>query len=229
MTSTDASTEDTLDLQLPEEFVALLGQERRDRAEADAPTREDLLDRVADWGPALTPEGEFQLVPVHVEQDVPLIARWMNDPAVAAFWELTGPPGVTEAHVRAQLAGDGRSVPCVGVLEGVPMSYWEVYRADLDPLARYCPVRPHDTGLHLLIGDSADRGQGLGTTLLRAVTDLVLARRPACTRVLAEPDVRNTPSVAAFLGAGYRFSSEVDLPAKRAALMIRERSSGARP
>ncbi|AKZ58549.1 hypothetical protein SAM23877_5504 [Streptomyces ambofaciens ATCC 23877] len=230
MTSTDASTDDTLDLHLPEDFVALFGRERRDQAGTEAPPpRGDLLDRVADWGPAVTPEGRFQLVPVHVERDVPLIARWMNDPAVAAFWELTGPRSVTEDHVRAQLAGDGRSVPCVGVLEGVPMSYWEIYRADLDPLARYCPVRPHDTGLHLLIGDSADRGQGLGTTLLRSVTDLVLARRPACTRVLAEPDVRNTPSVAAFLGAGYRFSAEVDLPAKRAALMIRERPSGELP
>lgn len=111
---------------------------------------------------------------------------------------------MTADHLRAQLAGDGRSVPCVGTLDGVPMSYWEIYRADLDPLARYCPVRPHDTGVHLLIGDGAHRGRGLGTELIRAVVDLVLAGRPACTRVLAEPDVRNRQSVAAFLGAGFR-------------------------
>ncbi|MER7780272.1 GNAT family N-acetyltransferase [Streptomyces sp. NPDC096191] len=218
MVSTDASADDTLDLHLPAEFVALYGR-----------TGDDLLGRVADWGPADTPAGVFHLVPVHAERDVPLVARWMNDPAVAAYWELTGPPSVTADHVRAQLTGDGRSVPCVGVLDGVPMSYWEIYRADLDPLARYCPVRPQDTGLHLLIGDDADRGQGLGTTLIRAVTDLVLAARPACTRVLAEPAVRNAPSVAAFLGAGYRYSAEVDLPAKRAALMIRERAPRVSP
>ncbi|MFD4263817.1 GNAT family N-acetyltransferase [Streptomyces sp. NPDC058534] len=213
MVSTDASADDTLDLHLPAEFVALYGK-----------AGDDLLGRVADWGPADTPAGAFHLVPVHAERDVPLIARWMNDPAVAAYWELTGPPSVTEDHVRAQLTGDGRSVPCVGVLDGVPMSYWEIYRADLDPLARYCPVRPQDTGIHLLIGDDSDRGQGIGTTQIRAVTDLVLAARPACTRVLAEPDVRNAPSVAAFLGAGYRYSVEVDLPGKRAALMVRERA-----
>ncbi|MGC9437510.1 GNAT family N-acetyltransferase [Streptomyces sp. WG5] len=225
MASTDAGPDDTLDLHLPEEFVALFGREGNDRAETEtARAGDDLLDRVADWGPALTPVGVFHLAPVRVGQHVPLISRWMNDPAVAAFWELTGPESVTEEHVRAQLAGDGRSVPCVGVLDGVPMSYWEIYRADLDPLARYCPVRPHDTGLHLLIGDVADRGQGVGTTLIGAVADLVLARRPGCTRVLAEPDVRNTASVAAFLGAGFRFSAEVDLPAKRAALMIRDRT-----
>ncbi|MEU3839782.1 GNAT family N-acetyltransferase [Streptomyces sp. NPDC028635] len=184
----------------------------------------DLLDQVAEWGATTTAAGEFQLVPVRPDRDVPLICRWMNDPAVAAFWELAGPADVTEAHLAAQLTGDGRSVPCLGVLDGTPMSYWELYRADLDPLARHYPARPHDTGIHLLLGGVADRGRGVGSALLRAVADLVLDRRPACTRVVAEPDVRNVPSLAAFLNAGFRFSAEVDLPGKRAALMIRDRS-----
>ncbi|MFI6207578.1 GNAT family N-acetyltransferase [Streptomyces sp. NPDC051041] len=188
------------------------------------PAGGDLLDHVADWGPVGTAAGLFHLVPVRVERDLPLIGRWMHDPAVAAFWELAAPRSVIEQHVRAQLDGDGRSVPCVGVLDGRPMSYWEIYRADLDPLARHYPARPHDTGIHLLIGQAADRARGLGSTLLRAVADLVLDRRRTCARVVAEPDLRNVPSVAAFLNAGFRFSAEVDLPAKRAALMVRERS-----
>ncbi|MEU9216282.1 GNAT family N-acetyltransferase [Streptomyces sp. NPDC048376] len=230
MNPTDASADDTLDLHLPEEFLALFraegdGPAAGDPAEAaTARAREDLLDGLADWGPSDTPAGVFHLVPVDVERDAALVARWMNDPAVAAYWELTGPQNVTADHLRAQLTGDGRSVPCLGTLDGVPMSYWEIYRADLDPLARYCPLRPHDTGVHVLIGEDADRGRGLGTELIRTVADLVLAGRPACTRVLAEPDVRNRSSVAAFLGAGFRLAAEVDLPAKRAALMIRERA-----
>ncbi|MFG3549574.1 GNAT family N-acetyltransferase [Streptomyces sp. NPDC047725] len=229
-TDKDASAdgEDTLDLHLPEEFAALFRPERPGPAPA-GPAGADLLDRVADWGPAATPEGPFELAPVQDAGDIALVGRWMNDPAVAAFWELNGPQEVTDAHVRAQLTGDGRSVPCLGLLDGVPMSYWEIYRADLDPLARYCPVRPHDTGVHLLIGDAADRGRGLGTTLIRAVTDLVLARRPRCTRVLAEPDLRNTPSVAAFLGAGFRLAAEVELPGKRAALLVRDRGTPGPP
>ena len=147
----------------------------------------------------------------------------MNDPGVAPFWELSGPHHETESHLRAQLDGDGRSTPCLGVLDGTPMSYWEIYRADLDPLARHYPARPHDTGIHLLIGGAADRGRGLGSALLRAVADLILDRRPACARVVAEPDLRNTPSVSAFLSAGFRFAAEVDLPGKRAALVIRDR------
>jgi acetyl CoA:N6-hydroxylysine acetyl transferase len=177
-----------------------------------------------DWEAARTPVGAFRLVPVRLERDLPLVGRWMNDPAVAAFWELDGPDRVTARHLREQLTGDGRSVPCLGVLEGRPMSYWEIYRADLDPLAAHYPARPYDTGIHLLIGAPADRGRGLGSLLLRAVADLVLAGLPACARVVAEPDLRNVPSVAAFLSAGFRFCAELDLPVKRAALMVRDRN-----
>ncbi|GGR41720.1 GNAT family N-acetyltransferase [Streptomyces netropsis] len=212
---------DTLDLRLSDELVELIAY---DRPEAPASRDPDLLDGLAGWGPVDTTAGAFQLVPVRIERDLRLVARWMNDPAVAAFWGLAGPDSASADHLRTQLDGDGRSVPCLGVLDGVPMSYWEVYRADLDPIARYYPARPHDTGLHLLIGKVSDRGRGLGTALLRTVADLVLDHRPSCGRVVAEPDLRNTPCVAAFLGAGFRLTGEVDLPDKRVALMIRDRS-----
>ncbi|RNL73045.1 GNAT family N-acetyltransferase [Streptomyces sp. I6] len=238
--------EDTLELRLPGELLALFGQDRHSRTQAPAgrepqgttprgasggekpPGRpfpgEDLLDALAEWGVVATAVGSFQLVPVRIDRDLQLISSWMNDPAVAAFWELAGPESVTEHHLGGQLAGDGRSIPCLGVLDGVPRGYFEIYRADLDPLARHYPARPHDTGIHLLIGGVADRGRGLGTTLLRATADHVLDHRPHCARVVAEPDLRNTPSVAAFLSAGFRFSAEVDLPDKRAALMVRDRA-----
>ncbi|MDL5204203.1 GNAT family N-acetyltransferase [Streptomyces sp. ALI-76-A] len=188
------------------------------------PRTDDLLDHIVDWGPVATPAGEFRLVPVRLERDLALVSRWMNDPAVAEFWEMAGPRTVTEEHLRAQSDGDGRSVPCLGVLDGRPMSYWEIYRADLDALARHYPARPHDIGIHLLVGGVTDRGRGIGSTLLKSVADLVLDKRSSCARLVAEPDLRNTPSLAAFLHAGFRFSAEVDLPAKRAALMLRDRS-----
>ena len=210
---------DTLDLRL-DELVALLEGGHADAELLDG----DLLDSVGTWAPADTPVGVFRLVPVRLERDLALLTRWMNDPAVAAFWELSGPETVTAEHLRAQIEGDGRSVPCLGVLDATPMSYFEIYRADLDPLARHYPARPHDTGIHLLIGGVTDRGRGVGATLLRAVADLVLDHRPRCTRVVAEPDIRNTPSVSAFLSGGFRYAAEVDLPDKQAALMMRDRA-----
>ncbi|MFF0161019.1 GNAT family N-acetyltransferase [Streptomyces sp. NPDC005263] len=227
--------EDTLDLRLPYELLAGV----REGVPGPGPARpgtggtaplpytlpkaDDLLDGIGAWGPIATPVGVFQLVPVQIARDLALIGRWMNDPAVAEFWALAGPHAAVEEHLRRQLLGDGRSIPCLGVLAGTPMSYWEIYRADLDPLARHYAARPHDTGIHLLVGDVSARGRGLGSVLLHAIADLVLDRRPTCARVVAEPALRNIPSVAAFLSAGFRFSAEVDLPAKRAALMVRDR------
>jgi RimJ/RimL family protein N-acetyltransferase len=193
--------------------------------EARNDTRAGLLDDVGAWGPVDTRAGRFRLRPVEDGREhLELITRWMNDPVVAAFWELAGPPHRTEAHLRAQTEGDGRSVPCLGLLDGRPTSYWEIYRADLDPLAAHYPARPHDTGVHLLIGEAADRGRGLGGLLLDAVARLVLDRRPACPRVVAEPDVRNHASLGAFRKAGFRRTATLELPGKRAALLIRRRS-----
>ncbi|MEU2392544.1 GNAT family N-acetyltransferase [Streptomyces sp. NPDC007369] len=184
----------------------------------------ELLDSPTGWGSVATAAGAFRLEPVRLGRDLELLTRWMNDPEVAVYWELAGPASVTAARLRAQLDGDGTSTPCIGYLDGIPMSYWELYRADLDPLARHYRARPHDTGIHLLIGDGTNRGRGLGTALLRTVANLVLDNRPRCTRVIAEPDIRNTPSVSVFLASGFRCSTEIDLPGKRAALMIRERA-----
>ncbi|WP_338895733.1 GNAT family N-acetyltransferase [Streptomyces sp. TG1A-60] len=239
MPPTDASTdtgtasapgnEDTLELRLPDDFLALLAEDgdpcsdRTETGQEAPPVRGELLDHLAGWGPVVTPAGTLHLVPVLLDRQLRLISRWMNDAAVASYWKLAGPEDVTADHLRTQLDGDGRSVPCLGLLDGTPMSYWEIYRADLDPLARHYPARPHDTGIHILIGPVAERGRGLGSTLLRAAADLILDRRPSCARVVAEPDLRNFSSVSAFLSAGFRFSAEVDLPDKRAALMVRDR------
>ncbi len=213
--------EDTADLELPPDLTgAPAGYGDGERPAADRP---DLLDNVGDWGPIATAVGVFQLIPVHLARDLSLIATWMNDPEVHAFWRLAGPDEDTAAHIARQLDGDGRSRPCLGVLDGLPMSYWEIYRADLDPLARYYPSRLHDTGVHVLIGSAEDRGRGLGTALLRGVVDLVLRNRPRCARVVAEPDVRNAASLAAFRAAGFRRVTDAELPGKCAALMIRDR------
>ncbi|MEZ0089658.1 GNAT family N-acetyltransferase [Streptacidiphilus sp. EB129] len=183
----------------------------------------DLLDGVGRWGEMETAAGLFRLQPVRLPRDLHLVALWMNDPVVAAFWELAGPPELTEHHLRTQLDGDGRSVPCLGLLDGIPMSYWEVYRADLDPLARHYPARPHDTGLHLLLGPPECRGRGIGGRLLRALAQRALHERRSARRIVAEPDTRNLPSLRAFSRAGFRHDQDLALPDKQAALMVYDR------
>ncbi|BAJ31156.1 GNAT family N-acetyltransferase [Kitasatospora setae] len=170
-----------------------------------------------------TPAGPLVLRTVDPATDLDLLAGWMNDPDTDRWWALAGPPATTAAHLAAQLDGDGRSRPVLALLDAVPTGYFELYRADLDPLAAHYPARPHDLGVHLLLAPAA-RGRGLAAPLLAATAARLLEREPRCTRVLAEPDVRNAPSVRAFARAGFTRAADLDLPDKRAALMIRRRA-----
>lgn len=183
-----------------------------------------MLDNLAGWGAADTPAGPFALVPVRPDRDLDRITGWMNDPAVAAFWELAGPPETTAAHLRGRLrrrrpqrALPGGAGRCPDELLGdLPRRP----RPPRPPLRRPAPGHRSPSAHRRW----RDRGRGLGSALLRATADLVLDHRPQCTRVIAEPDLRNTASVAAFLSAGFRYADEIELPEKRAALMVRDRA-----
>ncbi|MFV2121101.1 GNAT family N-acetyltransferase [Streptomyces sp. Act-28] len=169
-------------------------------------------------------QGVFTLRAVDPAADTPLVHAWMNDPEVAEFWEMAQPRERISAYLREQV-GSAHSTPYIGCVDGTPMSYWELYRADLDPLRHHYPARVRDAGVHLLLGPSAYRGRGLGAASLRAVCDWLLRTDPYAGRVVAEPDVRNERSVRAFERAGFRLDRCVDLPGKRAALMVRERTA----
>ena len=166
-------------------------------------------------------ESAFSLRRVDPDRDADLVHSWMNDSEVARFWQMPWPRAQIADYLRDQMCG-GHAVPYLGILGDVAMSYWELYRADLDPLARYYPARDHDAGVHLLLGPAAYRGRGLGAELIRAVSGWQLDADLRVSRVVAEPDVRNTRSVVVFERAGFHRVTDIDLPDKRAALMIRD-------
>ncbi|MEY9890378.1 RimJ/RimL family protein N-acetyltransferase [Catenulispora sp. MAP12-49] len=169
-----------------------------------------------------TPFGRFEMEQLRPLKDLAVLHRWMNDPEVAAFWDLDGPREVLDRHIAAQLSS-AHSEPYLGRLDGEPMSYWEVYQADQDPLAAYYSARRGDVGIHVLIGPGSHRGRGVGSTLIRAVADWALSRT-ASSRVLAEPDLRNQRSIRAFTNAGFEPRGFLDLPDKQAMLMVYDRT-----
>ncbi len=168
--------------------------------------------------------GKFLLRRLDPDGDLDLVHRWMNDPEVARFWRKPWPRFRIASYLRRQ-HDSTHSVPYLGLLDGVPMSYWELYRADLDPLAQYYAARAHDAGVHMLLGPPECRGRRLAVDLLRVVSTWQLDADPHATRVVAEPDAENVRVIRALECAGFWHSTDVDLPDKRAALMIRDRGS----
>ncbi|WP_436790300.1 GNAT family N-acetyltransferase [Yinghuangia sp. YIM S10712] len=175
------------------------------------------------WGAVSLAPGRFSFHELHIKRDLPIIHTWMNDPEIARWWDLAGDIRTTAAHLAERIRLT-HATTYVGCLDDQPVSYWELYRADLDPLADHYAARPHDVGVHLLIGPAAYRGRGLGSLLLCVVSDLILRAAPETQRVIADPDVRNSASIAAFRRAGFRRAADLALPGKTAALMLRDRS-----
>ena len=165
--------------------------------------------------------GDFSLRRVDPDQDLQLVHSWMNDPEVARFWKMPWPLAEIASYLHRQDTS-GHSTPYLGLLNGVPMSYWEVYCAELDPLAQYYAAGEHDVGLHMLLGPAECRGRKLAVDLIAAVSTRLLSRDPR-TRVVAEPDVENTRVIRILEGLGWRRAADLDLPTKRAALMILDR------
>jgi len=176
------------------------------------------------WWDLATPAGRFTLSPVKPSRDLGHIHRWMNDPVVACSWELDGPLERIAAHLAEQRALP-HTEPYLARLAGRPIGYWEIYRAAEDRLAAYYPARPDDVGVHLLIGEPDLRDLGLGTLLLTTLCEAIQAR--SGSRIIAEPDERNTASVRAFAAAGFTRCAAVELPEKRAVLMVRAARSAA--
>jgi acetyl CoA:N6-hydroxylysine acetyl transferase len=166
--------------------------------------------------------GEFLLRRLDLDRDLDLLHSWMNDPEVARFWKMPWSRDEIGSYLGRQERST-HSTPYLAELDCTPIGYLELYRADLDPLAQYYDAREHDAGLHALMGPTEYRARGLVTDLLRTVTTWQLDADPRATRVVIEPDVENERAIQLAELAGFRRSMDLDLPNKRAALMVRDR------
>ncbi len=166
----------------------------------------------------------FSLRLLDPARDLEVVHSWMNDPEVARYWKRAWPRDQIASYLHEQQLST-HSTPYLGELSGVAMSYWELYRADLDPLAQYYDAHAHDAGIHLLLGPAECRGRRLAADLLRVTSDWQLDADPLATRVIGEPDASNLRLIRVAELAGFRHVMDIDLPHKRAALLVRTRDS----
>ncbi len=168
----------------------------------------------------------WSLRPVRAESesspDVSLVHKWMHAEHVAATWRQDWSLPRWFEELSTQLAGE-HSLPCIVSFDGREFAYVELYRVARDKIGECYPFHPRDLGVHIAVGDRQIIGRGLGSALLDALAVGLFDADPECRRVVAEPDVHNGASVAAFGKAGYHQVAEVGLPDKNSALLARSR------
>jgi N5-hydroxyornithine acetyltransferase len=87
--------------------------------------------------------------------DCSLLQIWMNNPRVNSFWGKYVPDFLSNA-CRSK-----HSFPAIGMWDGVPFGYFELYWVKEDGLSKYLgnDVSDWDRGLHVMIGEEWARGR----------------------------------------------------------------------
>src|SRR5262245_60070839 len=109
------------------------------------------------------------------------------------------------------------------MLEGRQIGFIQSYVA-MNSGAGWWPAErdPGTRGIDQFLADEADLGRGLGSAMVRAFTDRLLAQ-PDVTRVQTDPSPANSRAIRCYEKAGFESRGVVDTPDGLALLMIRER------
>ena len=124
--------------------------------------------------------------------DLPLLERWLAEPHVVEWW---GPPLnmlAIEAKYKPRI--DGTSVTRVFIIEVVGAAVgW----------AQHTPVSDGTVEIDITIGENSHVGKGLGTEIIRAFVEQIMAANAGIQSCVAEPAPTNTRSIRAFAKAGF--------------------------
>jgi aminoglycoside 6'-N-acetyltransferase len=133
------------------------------------------------------------------EGDLPLIAKWLSDPRVLRYYEGRDHPHDL-AKARAVFEEETDDHCCVFLSAGEPVGY-----------IQFCPIDAEESGMaahervwgiDLYIGEPAFWNRGIGTQLVRAGAEQLLAQDFA-DRVTIDPQVWNTRATRSDEKAGF--------------------------
>ncbi|KAK8024837.1 hypothetical protein PG990_002660 [Apiospora arundinis] len=85
--------------------------------------------------------------------DAGLLERWLSNPRVSAFW------GQYHENFLSDALKSPHAFPVIGMWDGVPFGYFEIYWVREDLLGRHVPADDWDRGLHVLVGEEWARGR----------------------------------------------------------------------
>ena len=124
--------------------------------------------------------------------DRSLLYRWLSKERVSAFW------GGYHDNFLPDALKSQHSFPAIGLWDGVPFGYFELYWVKEDPLGQYMgnDAEGFDRGMHVLIGEEWARGKV--AVWLSSLIQWCWQVDNRTMNVYLEPRVDNTRSVSFF-------------------------------
>ncbi|WP_224546349.1 GNAT family N-acetyltransferase [Mesorhizobium sp. CA16] len=142
-------------------------------------------------------EDSYDFRPV-TEKDLPMIAGWLREPHVAAWWD---DPDKEIAEIREHISSVSVE-PLIVELDGRPIAYLQSYDPHMEDDHPYADQPFGTLGIDLTIGPPELVGIGHGSAILRQFVEELLEE--GAPRVIIDPHPDNGRAIRAYEKAGFR-------------------------
>lgn len=149
------------------------------------------------------PEHRLSLRPM-TAGDLPVLARWVNEPHVAKWWDENRTTDQLAAYYGPALRGEEKTRLWIWEVNGRSVGFVQDYRISDHPEYALLAGHPDAIGFDYLIGEPAFVGRGIGTSLLWVyLRDIVWPAYPGTREFFAAPDHRNAASLRVLAKLGF--------------------------
>lgn len=136
------------------------------------------------------------------EKDQYLLAKWLSDPQVLEFYEGRDRPFDLRSVNQEFIEMDDHLERCIIEYKGVPIGYLQMYPLDEETQAIYGISGDALYGMDQFIGEPSYWNKGLGTDLIKVVTDYLFSEKNA-KAIYMDPQLRNPRALRCYEKAGF--------------------------
>lgn len=168
---------------------------------------------VADGG-----QDYFEFKPL-TEQDLPLLYSWINQPAVAQWWEDVGVDWHTFKGKYLNKCNSGFEFPFIVHAAESPFGYIEYYEARSVGNG-WWPDQQDDGvyGIDVFIGDASSLGHGYGTLFIRRFVENLFSL-DYVKKIIIDPAVTNLRAIRCYEKVGFVAVGVQNTPLGKALVM----------
>jgi RimJ/RimL family protein N-acetyltransferase len=158
--------------------------------------------------------------------DLQLLNKWMNSPRISKFWGCSGFQSTQESFLRRNLTSK-HSFPAIGLWDGKPFGYFEIYWVKEDILGKHLgnDARDYDRGVHVLVGEEEFRGKHRVRCWITALAHWAFMSDYRTSCMVLEPRVDNERFISYLAEAGYVKEGEITFSHKQSAFMKLKREN----